>query len=67
MTSGDALTPSSKVHMGLVASRFNQFIVDQLVVGACDALTRHGIGESERTLVWVPGAFELPLQVSLFY
>jgi len=47
--------------MGLVASRFNQFIVEQLVAGACDALTRHGIGESERTLVWVPGAFELPL------
>jgi 6,7-dimethyl-8-ribityllumazine synthase len=61
MTGGDALTPRSSLHIGLVASRFNQFIVDQLVAGAGDALTRYGIDESDRTLVWVPGAFELPL------
>jgi 6,7-dimethyl-8-ribityllumazine synthase len=49
------------MRIGLLASRFNQFIVDQLVSGACDALSRHGISESARTLIWVPGAFELPL------
>ena len=47
--------------IALVASRFNQFIVDQLVAGARDALSRHGLGDSEQLLVWVPGAFELPL------
>lgn len=49
------------LRIGLVASRFNQFIVEQLVAGACDALSRHGVDEAARELVWVPGAFELPL------
>ena len=49
------------VRIGLVASRFNQFVVDQLVAGARDALSRHGIDESMQELWWVPGAFELPL------
>jgi len=61
MTRKDALTPQSPMRIGLVASRFNQFIVEQLVAGACDALSRNGVAESDRTLVWVPGAFELPL------
>lgn len=47
--------------IGLLASRFNQFIVDQLVSGARDALTRHGVPGAQQTLLWVPGAFELPL------
>lgn len=47
--------------IGVLASRFNQFIVDQLVSGAHDALERHGVAPSEQTLIWVPGAFELPL------
>jgi 6,7-dimethyl-8-ribityllumazine synthase len=45
----------------VVASRFNQFIVDQLVSGAQDALDRQGIEKFRQSLVWVPGAFELPL------
>lgn len=61
MTKNSTLEPGRSIRIGLVASSFNQFIVDQLVLGACDALTRHGIAESERVLVWVPGAFELPL------
>jgi len=61
MTAGGETTSPGTMRIGLVASRFNQFIVDQLVSGACDALSRHGISESSRTLVWVPGAFELPL------
>lgn len=47
----------------LVASRFNSFIVDQLVAGATDTLRRHGVAEDAITLVRVPGAFELPLVV----
>lgn len=47
--------------IAVVAGRFNRFIVDQLVAGATDALERQGIEESRRVLVWVPGAFELPV------
>jgi 6,7-dimethyl-8-ribityllumazine synthase len=47
--------------IAVVASRFNRFIVDQLVDGARDALQRQGVGQSSQALVWVPGAFELPL------
>jgi 6,7-dimethyl-8-ribityllumazine synthase len=51
----------SDLSIAVVAGRFNRFIVDQLVSGARDALGRQGISESNITLVWVPGAFELPL------
>ena len=47
--------------IAVVAARFNRFIVDQLVAGVQDALDRQGIEESRQALVWVPGAFELPL------
>ena len=47
--------------IAVVASRFNRFIVDQLVAGARDALDRRGVEASRQLLVWVPGAFELPL------
>ncbi len=49
------------LNIAIVASRFNRFIVDQLVEGATDALKRRGIDEDRLLLVWVPGAFELPL------
>ena len=45
----------------LVASRFNGFIVEQLVKGAVDALLRHGAKRDNIALVRAPGAFELPL------
>lgn len=51
----------TKPHIGIAASRFNQFIVEQLVEGALDALGRNGIPEQQQELIWVPGAFELPL------
>jgi len=47
--------------IAVVASRFNRFIVDQLVEGARDALSRRGVAAEDQLLVWVPGAFELPL------
>jgi len=49
------------VSIAVVAGRFNRFVVDQLVLGAQDAMSRQGIMESRQILVWVPGAFELPL------
>lgn len=45
----------------LVASRFNSFIVDQLVLGATDALLRHGARQQDIELIKVPGAYEIPL------
>ncbi len=46
---------------GLVVSRFNEFITSKLRDGAIDALVRHGAKPDDLTVVWVPGAFELPL------
>jgi 6,7-dimethyl-8-ribityllumazine synthase len=44
----------------VVASRFNQEIVEKLVDGALDALVRHGTSADNVDVVWVPGAWELP-------
>lgn len=53
--------PAKDMRIAIVAARFNRFIVDQLVEGAQDALDRQQIDSSQRALVWVPGAFEIPL------
>jgi 6,7-dimethyl-8-ribityllumazine synthase len=45
----------------VVASRFNQQIVEKLVDGALDALVRHGTAVGDIDVVWVPGAWELPI------
>jgi 6,7-dimethyl-8-ribityllumazine synthase len=45
----------------VVASRFNQVIVEKLVDGALDALVRHGVAADDVDVVWVPGAWELPI------
>lgn len=53
--------PRRNCNIALVASEFNHFIVQQLVDGAVDALNRNGVVQDNISLVWVPGAFELPL------
>lgn len=45
----------------LVVGRFNSFVVEHLVQGAIDALVRHGVQDSNITIVRAPGAYELPL------
>ena len=52
---------AGKGRFAIVASRFNEFIVSKLISGAEDTFVRHGVGTDDITLVWVPGAFELPL------
>jgi 6,7-dimethyl-8-ribityllumazine synthase len=47
--------------IGIVAARFNEFIVSKLIGGAQDALIRHGVEDDNISLAWVPGAFEIPL------
>ena len=47
--------------IGIVAARFNEFIVSKLVGGAMDGLIRHDVKEEDVTVAWVPGAFEIPV------
>ena len=59
MIEGDFSPPTGRI--ALLASRFNELVVERLIAGARDALLRHGVSEDHLTLVRVPGAFELPL------
>ncbi len=52
---------ASGLRIAIVATRFNDFMVDHLVGGAMDYLLRHGASKENLTLVRIPGAFELPL------
>ena len=47
--------------VGIVAARFNEFIVNKLIGGAEDALVRHGVDTKDVELAYVPGAFEIPI------
>ncbi|MEG9298018.1 6,7-dimethyl-8-ribityllumazine synthase [Mangrovibacillus sp. Mu-81] len=51
----------SGLKVAIVVSRFNEFITSKLLGGAEDALKRHGIDESDISVTWVPGAFEIPM------
>ncbi|MCR5292695.1 MAG: 6,7-dimethyl-8-ribityllumazine synthase [Eubacterium sp.] len=52
---------SEGIKVGIVAARFNEFIVSKLVGGAVDGLVRHDVNEDDIDVAWVPGAFEIPL------
>jgi len=47
--------------IAIVGSRFNEFLVGELVEGARDCLTRHGVAEDNVDLAWVPGSYEIPM------
>ncbi|MBN1412628.1 MAG: 6,7-dimethyl-8-ribityllumazine synthase [Spirochaetales bacterium] len=47
--------------VGIVVSRFNEFISQKLLGGALDGLVRHGVAEKNIEVAWVPGSFEIPL------
>lgn len=49
------------LRIGIVASRFNEFITSKLLEGAVDCLLRHGVRAVDIEVVWVPGSFEIPL------
>ena len=51
------------LRFAIVASRFNDLVVDSLIRGAVDALLRHGAGEKQIEIIRVPGAFDLPFVV----
>lgn len=52
---------SQGIKVGIVAARFNEFIVSRLIGGCEDTLLRHGVKGEDIDLAWVPGAFEIPL------
>lgn len=60
---GKVVAPEG-MKVGIVASRFNEIIVNKLLGGAVDGLVRHGVEEENITAAWVPGAFEIPLTAS---
>lgn len=51
----------SGLRVGICISRFNELLSSRLLGGAMDALMRHGVAEDDVDVVWVPGAFEIPL------
>ena len=57
----DGLMKADGLKVAIVATRFNDFIVDRLVGGAMDFLTRHGMNPDDAVIIRVPGAFEVPL------
>jgi 6,7-dimethyl-8-ribityllumazine synthase len=52
---------ASGLRVAVIASRFNHFLVEKLVDGAVDALVRHGAKAEDQSVIWVPGAWELPV------
>ena len=57
---GKVVAPEG-MKVGIVAARFNEFIVSKLVSGALDGLKRHDVKEEDIDIAWVPGAFEIPV------
>lgn len=55
---------AKEIKVGIVAARFNEFIVSKLLGGAVDCLKRHDVKEADIDVAWVPGAFEIPLIAS---
>ena len=58
------LVAKEGMKVGIIASRFNEFIVSKLLSGAIDGLVRHGVEEENITATWVPGAYEIPVVAS---
>lgn len=52
---------ASKLKVGIIVSRFNELVSKGLLSGAEDCLKRHGAKEANIDVIWVPGAFEIPL------
>ena len=52
---------SENIKIGIVAARFNEFIVSKLLSGCEDGLLRRGVRQEDIHVAWVPGAFEIPL------
>ena len=49
------------LRVAVIVARFNEVVTRQLLTGAVDTLTRHGVNDDDISVAWVPGAFELPV------
>jgi 6,7-dimethyl-8-ribityllumazine synthase len=54
------------LRVGIVVSRWNEFITSKLLSGALDALERHGADMAGVDVAWVPGSFEIPVVAHAF-
>ncbi len=55
---------NENIRVGIISTRFNEFITSKLLSGAMDGLLRHDVKEEDIDVAWVPGAFEIPLIAS---
>ena len=60
-TEGDLVVRDAR--FAIVASRFNDFIVDSLLKASVRCLKQHGAVDADIEIIRVPGAFEMPLMV----
>ena len=49
------------LRVAVAVARFNELVTRQLLTGALETLSRHGVEDSDVSVAWVPGAFELPV------
>jgi len=54
------------LRIAIAVARFNEVITKKLLDGALDTLARHGVRDSDITVAWVPGSFELPVVARAF-
>lgn len=52
---------ATRMRFAIVVGRFNDVVSQRLLEGAVDALVRHGAAQTDITVAWVPGAFEIPV------
>lgn len=55
---------AENIRIGIVVTRFNEFITSKLLSGALDCLKRQNVGDEAISIAWVPGAYEIPLIAS---
>ena len=61
MTTFTGMVRGDGLRVAIACARFNDLVTERLLAGARDGLLRHGVDEASITVVWAPGAFELPL------
>ncbi len=57
----EGILDAKGIKSAIIVSRFNSFITERLLSGSIDSLTRHGADQKDIDVIWVPGAFEIPL------
>lgn len=61
----EGLLSASGIKFGIIVTRYHEFITSKLLSGSIDCLKRHGASESDISVAWVPGAFEIPVTLKV--